>query len=62
MLIIADMGSLISFLISLNLIFLKEEDEEQGTFKFGRQKEQATYAGMDDEEKALLKVSFSSIL
>lgn len=40
----------------------KEEDEEQGTFRFGRRKEQATYDGMDDDEKALLKVSVCNFM
>ena len=34
----------------------KDEDEEQGTLKFGKQKEQASYGGMDEEEKAIWKV------
>lgn len=35
---------------------LQDEDEEQGTLKFGKQKEQASYGGMDEEEKAIWKV------
>eukprot|EP00903_Cladosiphon_okamuranus_P015157 g14015.t1 len=32
-----------------------DEDEEQGTLKFGKHKEQASYGGMDEEEKAIWK-------
>lgn len=35
---------------------MQSEDEEQGTLKFGKQKEQASYGGMDEEEKAIWKV------
>lgn len=35
---------------------IQDEDEEQGTLKFGKQKEQASYGGMDEEEKAIWKV------
>lgn len=35
---------------------LQDEDEEQGTLKFGKQKEQASYGGMDEEDKAIWKV------
>lgn len=40
----------------------QDEDEEQGTLKFGKQKEQASYGGMDEEEKAIWKVIFSLAL
>lgn len=38
--------------------FLQDEDEDQGTLKFGKQKEQASYGGMDEEEKAIWKVGY----
>ena len=40
-----------------SLWFWQDEDEEQGTLKFGKQKEQASYGGMDEEEKAIWKVT-----
>lgn len=39
------------------MLFGQDEDEEQGTLKFGKQKEQASYGGMDEEEKAIWKVN-----
>lgn len=39
---------------------LQDEDEEQGTLKFGKQKEQASYGGMDEEEKAIWKVRYGA--
>lgn len=37
-------------------LVVQDEDEEQGTLKFGKQKEQSSYGGMDEEEKAIWKV------
>lgn len=38
----------------------KDEDEDgQGTLRFGKRKEHASYGGMDEEEKAIWKVWLS---
>lgn len=39
----------------------QDEDEEQGTLTFGKRKEQASYGGMDEEEKAIWKARFLRI-
>lgn len=41
----------------MHMYCVQDEDEDgQGTLTFGKKKEQASYGGMDEEEKAIWKV------